>query len=192
MNPKSIRMKKVVRIHIGQYHASRMPIIIYTLLGSCVAVCLHDPVRKIGGMNHIFLPGRADMYRFDAPARYGVNAMELLINRIMNLGGKKKRFVAKIFGGAHLLPSVTRQNGVGQKIIEFVIEFLKMESIRVIGKDVGGYQGRKIFYHTDTGEVLLKRIASRGYSNIVEEEKDVESNIKNKLSRSGEICLFDK
>ncbi|MDM8515382.1 chemotaxis protein CheD [Desulfobacterales bacterium HSG16] len=190
MPPSSTRIKKVVRIHIGQYHASRMPVIIYTLLGSCVAVCLYDPVRKIGGMNHIFLPGKANMNRFDAPARYGVNAMELLINRIMNLGGKKKRFVAKVFGGAHLLPSVTIQNGVGQKIVEFVIEFLKMESIRIVGKDVGGYQGRKIFYHTDTGEVLLKKIKSTNFSNIVKEEKQQKSKLKNKFLMSGEIYLF--
>ncbi|MDM8535516.1 chemotaxis protein CheD, partial [Desulfobacterales bacterium HSG17] len=93
-------IKRHVDIHIGEFHASGQPTVISTLLGSCVAVCLYDPIKQIGGMNHILMPGRADMKRFDMSARYGINAMELLINRIMNLGGKRRNLVAKIFGGA--------------------------------------------------------------------------------------------
>jgi len=80
-------MKKQINIHIGDYYASEEPVIITTLLGSCVAVCLFDGENRIGGMSHIFLPGRAEWDRFDSSARYGINAMELLINKIMKLGG---------------------------------------------------------------------------------------------------------
>ena len=82
-------MKKSFSIHIGGFHASRNPAVIETLLGSCVAVCLYDPVARIGGMNHILLPGKADLKHFDNVARYAINAMELLINRVMTLGGKR-------------------------------------------------------------------------------------------------------
>ena len=101
-------MKKMVSIHIGGFHASRKPAVIETVLGSCVAVCLHDPSACIGGMNHIFLPGRADMKHFDNAARYGVNAMELLVNRIMRLGADDliwlQRFLAARMSFARSLP----------------------------------------------------------------------------------------
>ena len=58
-------MKKQVGIHIGDCYVSTEPAVIYTVLGSCVAVCLFDPVRRIGGMNHILLPGEARMNDFD-------------------------------------------------------------------------------------------------------------------------------
>jgi len=90
-----------VTIHIGGVYASERPTIIKTLLGSCVAVCLHDPERAVGGMNHFMLPrGDGD----DAEAgRFGVHAMDLLIGAIMKAGGDRRRLVAKVFGGAHVL-----------------------------------------------------------------------------------------
>src|SRR5208337_4972741 len=129
--PKADEMKRSICIHIGGFHASREPTIIETLLGSCVAACLYDPVARVGGMNHILLPGKADLDHFDNVARYAVNAMELLINRVMNLGGERYRLVAKVFGGALVLPAVSPENGVGIRNSEFVREFLKMEAIPV-------------------------------------------------------------
>jgi hypothetical protein len=72
------------RIYIGEVVASATPLLLQTLLGSCVAVCLRDPVVGIGGMNHILVPGRCDGN--DRQSRWGVHAMELLINAIMNQG----------------------------------------------------------------------------------------------------------
>ncbi|MGA2401571.1 MAG: chemotaxis protein CheD [Syntrophobacteraceae bacterium] len=99
-------MRKLIRIHIGGLHASKEPAVIDTVLGSCVAVCLHDAVERIGGMNHILLPGEAELTHFDTSARYGINAMELLINTIATLGGNRRRIAAKAFGGAHILPEL--------------------------------------------------------------------------------------
>ena len=90
-------MKRSISIHIGGFHASREPTVIETLLGSCVAVCLYDSVARIGGMNHILLPGKADLKHFDNVARYAINAMELLINRIMTPRGQKTRLDSKGF-----------------------------------------------------------------------------------------------
>ena len=121
----------VVNINIGDYYASKEPEIIRTVLGSCVAVCLFDPVNQIGGMNHILLPGKPDLKHFDASARYGINAMELLINEILNLGGKKRFLTAKAFGGGHVLPAISRENGVGERNSKFVAEFLHNEGIKI-------------------------------------------------------------
>ena len=69
-------MKKRINISIGDYYASKEPAIIYTLLGSCVAVCLYDRKNRIGGMNHILLPGSPNMNKFDSSARYGIKIAE--------------------------------------------------------------------------------------------------------------------
>lgn len=186
-------MKKRVNIHIGEYHASDRPTVIYTLVGSCVAVCLYDPVRKIGGMNHILLPGQADLKKFDMPARYGINAMELLINKIMRLGGDRRSLIAKAFGGAHLLPSIPKGTGVGKKIAEFVVEFLRKESIRVVRQDLEGHESRKVYFHTDTGDVFLKRIQPMYYKwEIASEEREMLRRIRKEAEKPGKISWFEK
>lgn len=71
--------------------------VISTLLGSCVACCLHDPLAGVGGMNHILIAANARVStRFDPE---GLNAMELLINDMLKLGAQKSRMQAKVFGG---------------------------------------------------------------------------------------------
>lgn len=151
-------MKKRIHIHIGEFHASSTPAVIHTLLGSCVAVCLFDPVKRAGGMNHILMPGQSTRINFRDSARYGLMAMELLMDGLLGLGCKPDHLVAKVFGGAHILPAISKKNGVGGKNISFVLDFLENKNIRIIGMDAGGHDSRKIFFHTDTGKVLLKRI----------------------------------
>jgi chemotaxis protein CheD len=184
-------MKKSISIHIGGFHASREPAVIETLLGSCVAVCLYDPVARIGGMNHILLPGKADLKLFNNVARYAINAMELLINRVMTLGGERSHLVAKVFGGAHLLPAVSPENGMGARNSEFVLEFLHMEAIFIVSRDLGGHDTRKIYFHTDSGEVFLKRIPSTRYPNISFEERKLLELARRKAEESGDVALFD-
>ncbi len=88
-------MKEQITINAGESYVSKDPVIIHTLLGSCVAVCLYDPISRVGGMNHILLPGRPDIKKFDDSARYGINAMDILITMMMKLGGTRNRFIAK-------------------------------------------------------------------------------------------------
>lgn len=183
-------MKKDVKIYMGAYYASREPAVVSTLLGSCVAVCLYDPVKCMGGMNHIVLPGSADLKHFDSAARYGINAMELLINRIMALGGARNRLVAKAFGGAHVLPAISPENGIGRRNAEFVVEFLELEKIKLLSHDMGGHEARKILFHTDTGEVLLKRIPSTHYQKIAEEERKLFRRMRRKSKGPGDVTLF--
>lgn len=184
-------MKKRIHINIGGVYAGREPTIIRTLLGSCVAVCLHDPAAAIGGMNHILLPGRADLDKFDNVARYAINAMELLINRLMGLGGRKQNFIAKVFGGAHVLPSISPENGVGPKNSRFVLQFLETESIAVAAMDIGGRDTRRIYFHTDTGEVFLKRIPFTQYPSLAHQEKRHLVSIRGKVGKSGGVTFFD-
>ena len=185
-----IDMKKTIRIHIGGLHATKESVIIETALGSCVAVCLYDPLKQIGGMNHILLPGKPDLRQFDAAARYGVNAMEQLINRIMAIGGRRFQLVAKIFGGAHLFPTISIENGIGKKNVAFVEEFLQMEKIRIISRDVGGHESRKVLFHTDTGDVFVKRISSSYYPIIIAQEKKMMNKVQKQAEQPANVTLF--
>lgn len=182
---------KSVNIFIGECFATDKPSVVKTVLGSCVSVCLYDPVARVGGMNHILLPGKAEMDRFDDKARYGINAMELLINRLMKLKAQRKRFVAKVFGGAQILHSYGENNTPGLKNIEFTLNFLKIEKIPVINYDLGGECSRKIFFYTHTGEVLLKRIEGVSLKELSEREKDYRATVNREMQKPGKVEFFD-
>jgi len=179
-----------VKIHIGQLHASRKPVEIFTLLGSCVSVCFHDPVSRIGGMNHILLPGKADLEQFDQSARYGINAMEILINRLQKEGAVKRNLRAKVFGGAHILRSVNEANSPGKRNLEFVFRFLEIESYPVISMDVGGSNARKIYFRTDTGDVRLKRVPAMYFGLLRREERRFTRQVKYELGKDGKVSIF--
>ncbi len=153
-------MKRKIVLNIGDCYASTRPTEISTVLGSCIAVCLHDPVKRIGGMNHIFLPGKADLKDLSAPSRYSTDAMELLVRKVIQGGGSYYNLRAKVFGGAHLFSVINQADGIGEKIATDVIEFLHAEKIRIVSMNLGGNEGRKIHFHTDTGEAFLKRLRS--------------------------------
>jgi len=182
---------KKVTIRAGEIHASSEPVLIYTLLGSCVSVCLHDPGKGIGGMNHILLPGRADLKNFNEPARYGINAMEILINNMLKLGARRDQLKAKVFGGAHLLKAIDKEYSPGVKNTEFVSNFLETEGIRILGYNVGGYHPRKVFFNTRSGSVMMKRVHSNGVLDLSEREGNMERYAAIQAGKSGKVSLFE-
>lgn len=184
-------MAKNITIGIGEYYASNEPSVIYTLLGSCVSVCLFDPVNHIGGMNHILLPGKADMKNYNNRARYGINAMELLINKMMNLGAERKYFIAKVFGGANVLPYFSREYHIGSKIVDFTRSFLLNERIEIKSYDFGGNKIRKIFFHTESGDVFLKKIVTSQLENVIKKEKMCLKKIRKEVNKTLRVELFD-
>jgi chemotaxis receptor (MCP) glutamine deamidase CheD len=146
---------KEVTLYLGDVHVAHEPALVKTLLGSCIAVCLYDPLRGIGGMNHFMLPhGREDD---GACPRFGVPAMEMLIGGLIDLGGSPRRFVAKVFGGAHVLDIDESEAGVPQQNIAFVRGFLETGGIPVVAEDLGGYAARHVHFHTASGRVFVKR-----------------------------------
>jgi chemotaxis protein CheD len=177
-----------VTIHIGGLHASREPLVLDTVLGSCIAACVYDPVSGIGGMNHFMLPYGIDK---DNPvsARYGINAMELLISELMKIGGTRKRFRAKIFGGGHVLKIPENEDGVPQRNIEFVRSFLANEQIPVIKEDVGGYQPRRVLFHTESSKAFVKYLGRVDAERTAEEEMVYLISLK-RQKLDGEVELF--
>jgi len=173
-----------VTLYIGGVHASRAPVVIKTLLGSCIAVCLHDPVAHVGGMNHFMLPYGADA-QADGAARFGVHAMDRLIGETMKVGGDRRRFVAKVFGGAHVIGIRSAQGSVPAQNIEFVRQFLETEGFPVLNTDVGGEQPRHVHFHTDSGRAFVKRVA--GSAQLVQREQ----RSMRTPPAYGDVTLFD-
>jgi chemotaxis receptor (MCP) glutamine deamidase CheD len=154
-------------IIVGQVFASRTPGVVSTVLGSCVAACLYDPAAAIGGMNHFMLP---DAKRATQSAAFGVHAMELLINKIMQLGGDRRRLQAKVFGGGNVLALQGAQLQVGQRNVEFVLTFLEDEGIPVVAKRIGGSTGVKLCFQTDNGRALVKPLPNRAIGQALQTE----------------------
>lgn len=178
-----------VKILPGQYHAARSGAIT-TVLGSCVSTCLWDPVTRIGGMNHFMLPG--DATRADGPwaasARFGVYAMEVLINETVRLGADRRRLVAKVFGGARLLAGFDRLD-VGPRNARFVLEFLRVEGIRLLAQDLLDVCPRKVHFCVDTGKVHVKRLALVPHEPVARRERQYLQRLDGK--RSGEVEIFE-
>lgn len=181
---------KQVSIQLGQVHASREPAIIRTVLGSCIAACLRDPVVRVGGMNHFMLPAPLNGDAED-PARFGVHAMELLIGGIQKLGGERRRLEAKVFGGGHVLDVRVSAISVPQQNIEFITEFLAAEGITLVARDVGGCTARQVMFYTDTGKVLIKRLGRQGLPPAMVERQHQVRAQQQVAAKYGEITLFD-
>ena len=127
-----------------------------TILGSCVAVCLHDPVNKIGGMNHYMLPFWNGQGL--ASPKYGNIAIEKLLEQMLERGSKKGNLVAKVFGGGEVLDTQTQLFKIGKNNIELALKMLEQKRIPIVSSHTGGKNGRKIRFNTLTGEVGMKII----------------------------------
>jgi len=160
-----------VQLQIGEYRVSRSPEVLYTLLGSCVAVCLHDPAAGIGGMNHILLPGRAEEEgRVHDVARFGLDAVELLVRALVDAGASRRRLVAKLFGGGHVIRQMDEATSPGFRNVQFIRGLMDKERIPVVTSDLGGYEARKVWFRTDTAEVILKRVPVKLVAAVKREE----------------------
>lgn len=135
--------------HVGQGEfavSDDHSVILTTVLGSCVATCLYDEEKGLGGMNHFLLPGvERDG---DETNLFGVNLMELLINNLVRLGADKKRLKAKLFGGGRV---IDHQAKIGEKNAEFALRFIADEGIPCVSKSLEGSFGRRVRFWPATG-----------------------------------------
>jgi len=140
------------RFHVyqGKYKVSNTPnAVLCTILGSCVSVCLHDPVAHIGGMNHFLVPGG------DATTQslsHGAYSMELLINGMLKRGAERSRLVAKLFGGAAVMSGLS---DIGRQNSEFACDFLHREKIPCLAKSLGGVSARRLKFWPYDGKARV-------------------------------------
>ena len=131
----------------GEFAVSGDPdVVMSTVLGSCIAVCLFDPKACVGGMNHFLLAGTAEPRSNDL--RYGVNAMELLINQLLQAGAERHKLLAKLFGGARM---TTHAGDIGRSNADFAQSFLRQEGIPCVSQSLGGEQARRVQFTPTTG-----------------------------------------
>lgn len=182
---------QAVKVLPGQYFATHGETMIVTVLGSCVSVCLRDRLTGVGGLNHFMLPHDSNAEANSlvaASGRYGLYAMELLVNHLLKLGASRNRLEAKVFGGGQVLKNMTFMN-VGQRNVNFVMAHLRNESIPVIGKDVLDIYPRKVYFFPKTGKVMLKKIHSLHNTTIIDREKAYMHEIETQPV-AGEVDLF--
>ena len=151
------------KIHViqGQFHvAEGEDVVLTTILGSCVAACIRDPVLGIGGMNHFLLPGSTG----DEGLRYGVQSMELLLNALLRKGARRERLEVKLFGGAHLFDGLS---DVGAQNSAFGEQFLRDEGLNYLGGSLRGDRARRIQYWPVSGrarQILLAPTESKVFA----------------------------
>lgn len=155
------------RIHITQGERAfghRPEQVISTILGSCVSCCLWDPIAKVGGMNHMLLTVSTKSTGVCNLA--GINAMELLINDVIKLGGDRERLRAKAFGGARMVAGLS---DIGRMNSQFTLDFLTKEGITCETHSLGGDAARHIMFWPTSGRALQKIRADE----IIQEEMAV-------------------
>lgn len=170
----------------GEYYVTQKNEMITTVLGSCVAACIYDPKSGIGGMNHFMLPGDPNSNSDDNSARYGLFAMESMINDILKLGIKKSLLKAKLFGGGQI---IEKMSDIGRKNIQFAKTFLYAEGFELESSDLGLIYPRKVNFFPGTGKAKVKRLRTLHNSTLVVREKAYLESI-NKAPIAGDIELF--
>lgn len=178
-----------VKIHPGEFYVTQNEEVITTVLGSCISVCIFDPINSIGGMNHFMLPNVNNSNGILSQSfRYGDVAMEKLINVILRHGGNKNELKFKAFGGGQIIKNMTN---IGQRNISFLHKYMTMEGYKLSAFDLGGPYPRKIAFYPLSGKVKLKHIQHIHSDPIFARDNRYETEISSQEEVTGEIDLFD-
>jgi chemotaxis protein CheD len=175
-----------VKVLPGEFFVHDEDLLIMTTLGSCIAACLWDRERKVGGMNHFMLP---DAGGASDNGRYGSYAMELLINELIKRGANRSTMEAKVFGGGAVIGGMTSLN-VGERNTAFVLDYLKTERIAVVSKDVLDVYPRKVCFLPASGKAMVKRLAPTNPEAIVAQERAAAQKAQPVATGGGSIDLF--
>ncbi len=181
---------EIASILPGEFFVSRDPMIVYTVLGSCISACIRDPVAGVGGMNHFMLPEPKEKAHdsWGESTRYGSYAMESLINEILKRGGLKSRLEVKLFGAGKIYEG---KIDVGARNAEWVLSFLKTEGLVSSKTDLGDVFPRKVYYFTDSGRVLMKKIERVKNETIFNRESEYAAKITSvKQQPEEDVTLF--
>lgn len=180
--------KDAAKVLPGEYFVTAKEMLLVTVLGSCVAACVRDTDSGIGGMNHFMLPDDGGRDTVGSSARYGTYAMEVLINHLLKMGARRSRLEAKVFGGGAVMASLASSN-VGTRNAEFVLNYLKVEKIPIVAKDLLDSYPRKVYYFPDTGRVLVKKLHRVHNETLFSRERDYKDRLSG-ARMEGDVELF--
>ena len=180
------RLRSVaVMVLPGESFVHDEDIVILTTLGSCIAACLWDTRARVGGMNHFMLP-QLEGGAASASGRYGLHAMELLINELQRRGASRGALVAKVFGGAQVIDGMHSLN-IGMRNTEFVLDYLRTERIPVVSKDVLDIHPRKVCFLPASGRALVTRLKPPQAGAVLAQERAAAARA---AAPAGAIVLF--
>ena len=184
----------IIKVNQGNcYVTAREDEVLATVLGSCVAACIRDPLIGVGGMNHFMLPATENMGQsswnslVSPELRYGNFAMEQLINEILKKGGDRRRLEIKVFGGGNVLNTSSK---VGHKNADFVERYLIDEGFDIIASDLRGDCPRRVKYYPVSGRVQMQRLSGTVAGTVARTEEARKPRIR-PAEQEGSIELFD-
>lgn len=171
----------VIKIMPGEFYVASGRIALATVLGSCVSAIIWDPITRIGGMNHFMLA--AGNHRIDAAydsARFGLYAMDTLIEHVLMAGAMSQSLEAKVFGGGAVLKGFTHSD-IGGDNARFVLDYLDEVNIPITGQSLGDVYPRRLYFFPENGQVLMRKLKVDESPQVVREEQD----FRFRLSREG-------
>ena len=150
----------------GELFTGRAPAVVKTVLGSCVAITIRDRRLGLAAMAHCLLPEAgapvSALTRTEA-LRFVDSTVELMLAAFLNNGARFGDLEIKLFGGADgLSADRTQSNGVGSRNVEMALSALASHGLDPAASGVGGKRGRVIEFHTQTGEVHVRRLPQPG------------------------------
>ncbi|MDG2113350.1 MAG: chemoreceptor glutamine deamidase CheD [Actinomycetota bacterium] len=176
----------------GEHYVTFADELVTTVLGSCVAACVWDPVAGIGGMNHFMIPtadhrGDEGVATAADSGRYGVFAMELLVNTILKYGGERARLLVKLVGGGHVVSSGTP---VGWANVTFARDYVANEGFRLVGEHVGGVHARRVVFHPLSGRSKVVEVSTSDPVGVSERERSYVAAMSR--STTGSVEIFEE
>jgi len=149
-------LKTITNVGVAQVKNAGSPVVLRTILGSCVGICIYDRGKKIGGLAHVLLPN--DTTGGKNPEKYADSAIPILVNRLLKEGANKDFMSAKIAGGAAMFKfdSSLSLGQIGDRNIQEVKNILDKLGIPILAEDVGGNKGRVIDFFLDDGHLKVK------------------------------------
>lgn len=153
-------------VPIGEIIASDVPedVLVAYGLGSCVAICLYDPVAQVGGMLHALLPAapneRNPAVRDSRPTKFVKQGTPLLIQSVLSLGAKRSRLQARLCGGARVLsaPGFQDSLNIGDRNVQAAEAALEAAGIRIYAREIGGKIGRTVKLYIGDGQVTVRSL----------------------------------
>lgn len=151
----------VIKVGMAELKVAMNSSILKTLgLGSCVGVCVIDPVKRVGGLAHIMLPAMSEYRDKSNPAKYADTAIAMMLEEMERLYAIKSRMVAKIAGGAQMFrfSGASTIMRIGERNVAAVRQELHKHGIPIVAEDTGGSYGRTIEFSCADGSLTIKTI----------------------------------
>jgi len=180
----------LVNLAQGDYAVSDEPILLTTVLGSCVAACVYAPDKRMGGINHFLLPHAGASDKGSDSFRYGVHAMEVLINSLLRKGAARDSLIMKVCGAADVVSGLS--NRVGQANATFIRLYALHEQLNLQAEDLGGDNPRRVVFDPQSGSMKVKRLIRHLSREQVEVEAHQAEKLEQAVLNSADVELFGR